>query len=291
MQPADGADGWDAGGQRRSPGRWLGILTVVVAVAAAGWAVRVGSGVGPERDLRIDNRDPEEAGDQVSQEATAGVEFAGRRPLQYDNTGWWFCPPTAPIAAHVDRRFYPPTHPDPPPDGRRPAACFANGSAAAAADYSLAPPPADTRIVGGVYLVPTELFRLRCQSAADRLGHAVPCPRRLPYPPRTARCPGVGPDGCVVRRPSGGGFVLEAHGFPVPSGWCRACEAHVVVTAFRTGRPAAAGASGAGRSLRRWRFDGVTYAVSVAGAGRAQRALLRAFAGGVEMVSPSDQGS
>jgi hypothetical protein len=94
--------------------------------------------------------------------------------LQYANSGWWFCPGSAPIAAHIDRRFYPPTHPQPPPDGRRPAACFADASAAAAAGYSLASTSC-----------PLSCF---CCAARRRPTHsATPCPARGDCPTRRAR--------------------------------------------------------------------------------------------------------
>lgn len=279
-----GAD-WETGNPRRGSRRLVG--AALIAVIALLFVALLRGGLDrpdPEQGLTINDRDQE-----VSEEAPGTVGLAGREPLQYANSGWWFCPGSAPIAAHIDRRFYPPTYPQPPPDGRRPVACFADASAAAAAGYSLAPAPAGTQIAGGVYLVPTELFLLRCQAAADALGHAVPCPRRLPYSPRTAQCPGVGPQGCVVRRASDESFFVEARGFPLPQGRCP-CEASVVVAAARTGRlPQVAGDPGALRSRRRWRSGGVTSTVSVAGASDAARALLRAVVEGIEMVAPSEQ--
>ena len=280
-----GAD-WETGSRRRVSRRLLGAASVALIGLLIVALLQGGPGTADRgRELAIEDGDREE----VSEEVSRTVGLAGREPLQYANSGWWFCPGSAPIAAHIDRRFYPPTHPQPPPDGRRPAACFADGSAAITAGYSLAPAPAGTQIAGGVYVVPTELFRLRCQAAADALGYAVPCPRRLPYPPRTAQCPGVGPQGCFVRRAAGASFFLEVRGFPVPPGWCP-CEASVVVAAARTGRlPQVAGEPGTRRSRRRWRSGGVTSAVSVAGASDAARALLRAVVEGIEMVAPSEQ--
>ncbi len=278
---------WETGTPRGVSQRLVGAAGIAAIALLLVALLQGGRGaVDPDQELTIEDRDQDEA----TEVAPAGVEVGARQPLQYANSGWWFCPPAAPFAAHIDRRFYPPTHPGPPPEGRRPAACYRDRSSATTAGYSLAPPPADTQIVGGIYLVPTELFRLRCQAGADALGHAVPCPRRLPYPPRTAQCTGVGPVGCVVRRPSGASFVIEAQGFPVPPGRCP-CKASVVVAAARTGRlRQPASASAGARSMRRWRSAGVTYAVSVAGVSDAQRALLRAVVDGIEMVPPSMPG-
>lgn len=284
-----GAD-WETGSRRRPSRRLISVACAAFVVLLLATLLRGGLGTAaPEQELTVDNRDLQEESEEVPGTIGLADPLAGRQPLQYANSDWWFCPGSAPIAAHIDRRFYPPTHPQPPPDGRRPAACFAGASAATAAGYSLAPAPAGTQIAGGVYVVPTELFRLRCQAAADALGHAVPCPRRLPYPPRTAQCPGVGPQGCFVRRAAGASFFLEVRGFPVPPGWCR-CEASVVVAAARArGLPQVAGEPGTRRSRRRWRSGGVTATVSVAGASDAARALLRAVVAGIETVAPSEQ--
>jgi hypothetical protein len=127
------------------------------------------------------------------------------------------CPLARPVLAASDGHSYPPGHPARPPAGARPVACHDTVALAAAAGYPRAPLPAGTVELGGVYLLPTpDGLRGRCRQAAERLGLAVPCPTMLP-----ARSPGAPPPtvcGRPCERPASG-FLLEATGFLVPSGY------------------------------------------------------------------------
>jgi hypothetical protein len=100
--------------------------------------------------------------------------------------------------------------------------CFASVSEGMLAGYALAPPPAGTVVVEGVYLqaVDDEYWDSTCQRAADRLGFAVPCPGRLPNRPAIDRGPtcraSYADRTCVLWDAA---FVFEQEDFAVPPGY------------------------------------------------------------------------
>jgi hypothetical protein len=223
------------------------------------------------------------------------------------------CPLARPVLAASDGRSYPPGHPAQPPPGARPVACHDTVAEAAAAGYPRAPLPAGTLELDGVYLLPApDGLRDRCRRAADRLGLAVPCPAVLP-----ARSPGAPPP-TVCGRPCeqpAPGFLLEATGFLVPSGyvgnWQSVGSRLAVAAARRTAylvachgeRPLAPvevrGARGRlyecppgsgphGDSLLlRWRERGAVMALSVSGRTASYRRLLvTGLAPHLELVPP-----
>jgi hypothetical protein len=150
------------------------------------------------------------------------------------------CPLARPVLATSDGRSYPPGHPARPPREANPVACYDTVAQAAAAGYARAALPAGVSEVGGGYLLPTSgRLRGRCRQAAERLGLAVPCPTLLPALPPGAPPPTV----CERRRPCDqpeSGFLLEATGFLVPSGYVGAYPetgARLAIAAAR--RPAA----------------------------------------------------
>ncbi len=315
MQPADTPGGWDAGRQRRPRWPLLGVVMVLLTVAAAGWVVRDGSG------LRVDADLADEAGDgrEDSGDGSRGVEIVARAPLRAVNSGRWFCSPDFPVAAHDDGHAYPPGHPA-APRGRAPTTCYRDLRVAIAAGYAEAPLPAGTTQVGGVYLVRTDRFRARCWQAARQLGHPVGCPGVLPFPVTEAQCAGTGVASCVYRRPSTVGFIVVST--PArPPGACVDCEPYIAVTTARRGRarilsgcppvavyagraqrlgndvvacpdgpPWVSGRGGGGyphqgHTMHRWIRDGVVFAVSVDGEDPFARAVLRAVVNGVRAVA------
>jgi len=227
------------------------------------------------------------------------------------------CPLARPVLAASDGRSYPPGHPARPPRGAVPVACYDTVADAAAAGYTRAPLPAGTVELDGVYLLPTSAaLRGRCRRAAERLGLAVPCPTVLP-----ALSPGAPPPTMCERRDPceqpASGFLLEATGFLVPSGYIGAyweTGAHLAIAAARwpgnylvacTGeRPLAttrvrgtrgllfecspgAGPHGGDGLLLRWRERDVAVALSVSGRTASYRRLLvRGLAAHLELVRP-----
>ena len=98
--------------------------------------------------------------------------------------GRTFCTLGDPITA-AGRLFYPARYPSEAiPDADR---CFATAAAARAAGLRASSPPPGSRLVAGIYLMPTGARLLRtCRRAAHKLGFAVACPGWAPRP-RTAR--------------------------------------------------------------------------------------------------------
>jgi hypothetical protein len=227
------------------------------------------------------------------------------------------CPLALPVLATSDGRSYPPGHPARPPRDADPLAYYDTVAQAAAAGYPRAALPAGAAEVAGVYLLPTsERLRGRCRQAAARLGLAVPCPTVLP-----AGVPGGPPPTVCDRRwrPCGtpeSGFLLEATGFLVPSGYIGAYpedgERLVVAAA---GRPAAFAVACAGERplaharlrgtrgrlsdcpfgsgpheglLLRWRERGAVMALSVSGRTDPYRRLALGLAARLELVPPAD---
>jgi len=315
MPTADIPDAWDTGNHRRPRWRWLGILAALLAVAAAGWAVRTGSGLRVDAasegldDGAVQGRDAREGGSR-------DVEIVARAPLRAAGSGRWFCSPDFPVATHDDRRAYPPGHPA-TPRGQAPTTCYRDLGVAIAAGYAEAPLPVGTIQVGGLYLVRTDRFRAPCRQAARQLGHPVGCPGVLPSPVSAAQCAGTGVARCVYRRPASVGFIVVSTPSR-PRGTCYDCEPYIAVTTARRGRagilsgcpPAAVyggraqglgsdvvacpdgppwqGGGGyphQGHLLRRWVHGGVVFAVSVDGEGPSARAVLRAVANGVRKVA------
>ena len=89
-----------------------------------------------------------------------------------------FCNLLAPIRA-AGRLFYPSTYPAAflPPAQR----CFASVAEARAAGLRRAPPPPGSRLMAGIYLVPTGRRLMQtCERSARRLGFAVACPGLAP---------------------------------------------------------------------------------------------------------------
>jgi hypothetical protein len=227
------------------------------------------------------------------------------------------CPLARPVLAASDGRSYPPGHPAQPPPGAGPVACHDTVAEAEAAGYARAALPAGTVELDGVYLLPTsDGLRGRCRRAAERLGLAVPCPTVLP-----AFSPGAPPPTvCEDRRPCeqpASGFLLEATGFLVPSGYVGAyweTGARLAIAAARwpgTSLVACAGerplattgvrgtrgrlfecAPGAGPHggdglLLRWRERGVVIALGVSGRTASfRRLLVRGLAAHLELVPP-----
>jgi hypothetical protein len=212
------------------------------------------------------------------------------------------CPLARPVLAASDGRSYPPGHPARPPAGARPVACYDTVAEAAAAGYARAALPAGAVELDGVYLLPTSLgLRGRCRQAAERLGLPVPCPTVLP-----ARSPGAPPPAVCERWPAcegpASGFLLEATGFLVPSGyvgnWQSVGSRVAIAAARRTAEPVACargrplapvvvrGTRGRlfecppgpglhGDSLLlRWRERGAVMALSVSGRTASYRRLL-----------------
>ena len=147
--------------------------------------------------------------------------LAARQDTPTKLDGVWLCRQGGPYRAFAQGRvFYPPSHPLAPPLTVRPAACFADAGEARTAGYAPAPPPPQSIVVDGVYLVPVGADVLRrCQLAANMLKIAVPCPAMLPVP-----LPG-GPSAQCDAEPFGGRrctfngqFFLAQRGFPVPPG-------------------------------------------------------------------------
>ena len=212
------------------------------------------------------------------------------------------CPLARPVLAASDGRSYPHGHPAQPPRDAVPVACYDTVAEAAAAGYARAALPAGAVEVDGVYLLPTsDGLRGRCRRAAERLGLAVPCPRVLP-----ALSPGAPPPTVCERRPPceqpAPGFLLEATGFLVPTGYIgayRETGARLAIAAARRAadlvacageRPLAAvvvrgtrgrlfecppgpGPHGDGLLLR-WRERGAVMALSVSGRTASYRRLL-----------------
>jgi hypothetical protein len=233
----------------------------------------------------------------------------------YQIGGRVVCPLARPVLATSDGRSYPPGHPARPPREADPVACYDTVAQAAAAGYARAALPAGVSEVGGVYLLPTSgRLRGRCRQAAERLGLAVPCPTLLPALPPGAPPPTV----CERRRPCDepeSGFLLEATGFRVPSGYIGAYPetgAHLAIAAAR--RPAASVVACAGERplaharvrgtrgrlsdcpfgsgphrglLLRWRERGVVMALSVSGRTDPYRRLALGLAARLELVPPA----
>jgi hypothetical protein len=230
------------------------------------------------------------------------------------------CPLRRPVLATSDGRSYPPGHPARPPREAAPVACYDTVAAASAAGYALAPLPAGVLDLGGVYLVRTPAgLRDQCRRAAERLGFAVPCPALRPLPSPGAPPPAV----CTPPSPCGEpdfGFLLQATGFLVPSGYVggfRDTGARLAVAAAR--RPAAPAVACPGERpmapvtvrratgglfgcppgpgphsdhlLVRWRERGTTMAVSVSGGTGLHRRLVLALAGHLELVPPARGGT
>jgi hypothetical protein len=101
------------------------------------------------------------------------------RPPQHVGEGA-FCNLLAPIEG-AGRFFYPSTYPAAfLPRAER---CFATVAEARAAGLQPAPPPRGSRLVSGIYLVPTGRAMLAtCRRAARRLAFAVACPELTPAP-------------------------------------------------------------------------------------------------------------
>ena len=226
------------------------------------------------------------------------------------------CPLARPVLATSDGRSYPSGHPARPPRDAVPMACYDTVAQAAAAGYPRAPLPAGVLELDGVYLLPTSSrLRGRCRQAGERLGLAVPCPRWLP-----ALSPGAPPPTVCERRPPCGqpafGFLLEATGFLVPSGYVGAYPETGARLAIAAGRRSAAfavacpgerplanarvrgtrgrlfecplgsGPHGGGMLLR-WRERGVVLAASVSGRTASyRRRLLLGLAARLELVPP-----
>jgi hypothetical protein len=232
------------------------------------------------------------------------------------------CPLGRPVLAVSTGRSYPPGHPARPPRDADAVACYGTAGEATAAGYPEAPLPAGTLELDGVYLVPTSAqLRRQCREAADRLGFAVPCPKLRPVPLPGAPPPTV----CAGHRPCGDpepdvlepepGFLLEAGGFVVPSGYVGsfgdtgarlAVAAAKRLTAFAVAcageRPVAParvrGSRGRlvqcppesgphrGGTLVRWREEAAVLAVSVTGHTDLERRLVLALAAHLELVPP-----
>jgi len=255
----------------------------------------------------LDGRGTRPSAQQASTSTTAAPYRIGGRAV---------CPLARPVLATSDGRSYPPGHPARPARDAVPMACYDTVAQAAAAGYARAPLPVGVVELGGVYLLPSSGgLRRRCRQAAERLGLAVPCPRLLP-----ARSPGAPPPTvCERRRPCEepvSGFLLEASGFLVPSGYIGAYPetgARLAITAGR--RPAAfavacaweralahaevrgtrgrlfecppgSGPHGGGVLLR-WREGGVVMAMSVSGRTASYRRLvLVGLAAHLDLVRP-----
>ena len=286
--------------RRLRPGRSggstvLGVVAAVVLVAALVVVGRSVSGRGTR--------------------PSAPPASTGAAAAPYRIGGRVVCPLARPVLATADGRSYPPGHPARPPRDADPVACYDTVAEAAAAGYARAALPAGVSEVGGVYLLPISgRLRGRCRQAAERLGLAVPCPTLLP-----ARSPGAPPPTvCERRRPCDGpesGFLLEATGFTVPSGYVGAYPetgARLAIAAAR--RPTAfavacagerplaharvrgtrgrlfecpPGAGPHGGVLLRWRERGTIVAVSVSGHTDPYRRLALGLAAHLELVPPA----
>ena len=245
---------------------------------------------------------------------SASSASTGAAAAPYRIGGRVVCPLARPVLATTDGHSYPPGHPARPPRDAHPVACYDTAAQAAAAGYARAALPAGVLELGGVYLLPTSArLRGRCRQAAERLGLAVPCPMLLP-----ALSPGAPPPTVCERRPCGepeSGFLLQASGFLVPSGYVGAYPetgARLAIAAAR--RPAAFVVACAGERplaharvrgtrgrllacppgsgphgdgvLLRWRERGTIMTLSVSGHTDLYRRLALGLAGHLELVPP-----
>lgn len=216
------------------------------------------------------------------------------------------CPEASPVPV-VDGIVYPPAFPWAPVGG--PDRCYADVANATAAGHRLPDLPADAERVAGVYLLSDTSAVADCLRAASVVGHAIPCPPRQPHGGERVRCVGT----CL----RGGGYVLSIRRFEVPSRWCEGCVPEVVITAAPTDAPALVSAltgcgsrspevdregllsecrvepaawaglvPHAGNTLRRGQADGIAYAVSAAGHGQPQAALVNHVFDSLSIVTP-----
>lgn len=175
----------------------------------------------------------------------------------------------------------------------RPARCFSSLRQARAAGYRIAPPPRGARVVGRVYLVPAPReVSARCRAADRTLSFRSPCPGLVPADAAWS-C-----ESCVVD----GTFVLSGTA-SAPAGYAgvEGGGMHLVIAASRDPRNERLTCAGArpagelrfrgrharlvrcpegselhsGHLLARWAAAGVSYAVSLHGSDRRNRALLR----------------
>jgi hypothetical protein len=206
------SEDWEAG--ERHPIRWgrIAVVLAIVALAMVWWSQR-DRGLPVERDL------PPVAGPSDAPEVVV------RAPQETGNR--WYCPDDSPVRAYEDGLYVPPHYAHSPRDVVRPDRCFATPELAEAEGYTLAPPPPDTVVAGGVYVIPALLpGRQVCADLADEWGAPVPCPTRLPTPGTGAWCAN---DACRFD----GGVVIEQRFFNAPDDFCDGCQPEVILTAVK----------------------------------------------------------
>jgi hypothetical protein len=239
---------------------------------------------------------------------------AAQAPYRLGNE--YRCPLGRPVLTMADGHSYPPGHPTKPPQDVRAIACYQTPEEAAAAGYRPAPLPTGAQVIGGVYLVPTDrAFRVSCQLAADRLGHAVPCLGLLP-----TSAPGMAPpELCGKQDPChrGQGLVFQREGFEVPPGYVGVakqrqgslqlaasptqqptgvadfnCEPEGAIVTIRVQGSRAilvhcSGWSSSGQVMLSWRQAGVDISMSLQGANLVNQQLLIAMAAHLRLVRPT----
>jgi hypothetical protein len=190
--------------EARRPTRTLFVIAIVVGVALTAWLLRPA-----DEATRGQARPVDSTSISPSVPAVAGDDG-------------WSCPYTNRYVAYLSGRLYfPPNHPARPPVVVKPAACFATGTAAERAGYSLAPTPPGQELVAGIYLAPIDLTA-RCRQAARRLRFAVPCPTLVPSAGPDIRATCQVPSALFVEKlpampcVAGHAFVFMYQGFAVP---------------------------------------------------------------------------
>lgn len=206
-------DEWEGG--RRQGIRWGRARAVLLVVALVATVVLVAR---REHRLAIDTDNP-----SVPVE-TAPVEVVVTSPLQAGDR--WYCPSTHPVRVYEeDGLYYPSEYPRGEGHIARPANCYQDAGRAQEDGYRLAPPPAGSALVGGVYLEPARAPTTQaCTALAAAVGFTVPCPRHLPTP-------ADGPTCTHARCEFGGGVIVEQRSFRVPAGWAGGADPHVVIAA------------------------------------------------------------
>jgi hypothetical protein len=129
------------------------------------------------------------------------------------------CPDDHPVAV-LGGVAFPPGHPDEPVLDPPPDRCFRSTAEAGAAGYTTADPPPGTRLIGDLYLSPTEAFEGDCRRAANAIDLPVICPTTLPA------------GGSLILEIERGTALFEG-AFPLPPGHDPASGAHLWVITTR----------------------------------------------------------
>jgi hypothetical protein len=207
------------------------------------------------------------------------------------------CPDDHPVAV-VGGEAFPPGHPDAPVISPVPDRCFWSIADAADAGYPTAVPPAGTRVIGDLYLVPTDAVMGPCLRASRTVAIPVACATILPS------------GGSLILDVQTGAALFEGS-FPLPPGHDPRSGAHLWLI---SARPAvAADVEGCSDVLRRapaavrgrrafllecgegselhgghvvlvWTERGSSHAVSLHGVTALNRRVVRAIAESVRLI-------